>query len=71
MVPRPSDERNPNDRGPRPRRRSGAPEVPRGDRRMIPLAGSTFHVEAFPWTGGLLLWTQDDQGRWVRVPIRS
>ncbi len=51
-------------------RRSGAPDLPQADRRMVPLEGTPLHVEAYPWTGGLVLWSQDPQGRWVRLPLR-
>lgn len=37
---------------------------------MVALEGSPLQVEAFPWTGGLVLWTQDADGRWVKVPLR-
>ncbi len=51
-------------------RRSGAPALPQEDRRVVALVGTPLHVEAYPWTGGLVLWTQDPHGRWVRLPLR-
>lgn len=56
-------------RGPAPRL-SGAPDFPQGDRKLVPLAGGRIQVEAFPWTGGLCLWTQNEEGRWVRVSLQ-
>ena len=63
----------PEDRAPRPPlppRRSGAPDLPQGDRHVVHLVGTPIQVEAYPWTGGLVLWTQDEQGRWVKLPLR-
>lgn len=51
-------------------RRSGAPESPGGDRRVVPLEGDGLEVEAFPWSGGLALWRRDAEGHWTRLPLR-
>lgn len=63
----------PFDREPRPpqERRSGAPESPQGDRRVVEIRDTLLHVEAYPWTGGLILWTQDARGRWLPVPLKG
>lgn len=68
----PSTLPSPEDRAPkRPSvRRSCVPVFPKGDRTMVPLAGGKILVEAFPWTGGLTLWTQDENGRWVSTALR-